>query len=90
MPTKYAIVILDGAADEPQESLGGKTPLQAARTSGDGPNRARALGRPATSPTSSVPASDVADLESVRLRPLQYYTGRCAPLEAAAMGHSLG
>ena len=28
---KYAIVIPDGCADEPQESLGGKTPLQAAR-----------------------------------------------------------
>ena len=27
---KYAIVIPDGCADEPQESLGGKTPLQAA------------------------------------------------------------
>ena len=32
MPRKYAIVIPDGAADEPQASLGGKTPLQAART----------------------------------------------------------
>ncbi|MEN6557835.1 MAG: phosphoglycerate mutase, partial [Thermoguttaceae bacterium] len=27
---KYAIIIPDGCADEPQESLGGKTPLQAA------------------------------------------------------------
>ena len=30
--SKYVIVIPDGAADEPQESLGGKPPLQAART----------------------------------------------------------
>ena len=30
MSTKYVIVIPDGAADEPQDSLGGKTPLQAA------------------------------------------------------------
>ena len=29
---KYVIVIPDGAADEPQESLGGRTPLEAART----------------------------------------------------------
>ena len=29
---KYALVIPDGCADEPQASLGGKTPLQAART----------------------------------------------------------
>ncbi len=27
---KYAIVIPDGCADEPQAALGGKTPLQAA------------------------------------------------------------
>lgn len=27
---KYVIVIPDGCADEPQEALGGKTPLQAA------------------------------------------------------------
>ncbi len=32
MPHKFAIVIPDGAADEPLESLGGKTPLQAAHT----------------------------------------------------------
>ncbi len=29
---KYAIIIPDGAADEPQEALGGRTPLQAAHT----------------------------------------------------------
>jgi 2,3-bisphosphoglycerate-independent phosphoglycerate mutase len=27
---KYALIIPDGCADDPQESLGGKTPLQAA------------------------------------------------------------
>ena len=29
---RCALIIPDGAADEPQESLGGKTPLQAAHT----------------------------------------------------------
>ena len=29
---KYAIIIPDGCADEPQDSLGGRTPLSAART----------------------------------------------------------
>ena len=29
---KYAIIIPDGCADEPQEALQGKTPLQAAST----------------------------------------------------------
>ena len=33
---KYAIIIPDGCADEPQESLGGKTPLEAARVPGHG------------------------------------------------------
>ena len=28
---KYLIILADGAADEPVELLGGKTPLQAAR-----------------------------------------------------------
>ena len=27
---KYALIIPDGSADEPQEALGGRTPLQAA------------------------------------------------------------
>ena len=30
MPIKYAIIIPDGAADEPQEAFGGKTPIEAA------------------------------------------------------------
>ena len=29
---KYALIIPDGAADERQDSLGGRTPLEAART----------------------------------------------------------
>ena len=29
---KYALILTDGMADEPQEALGGKTPVQAART----------------------------------------------------------
>ena len=29
---KYAIIIPDGAADEPQDALGGRTPLEAAHT----------------------------------------------------------
>ncbi len=38
---KYAIIIPDGCADEPQDSLGGKTPLQAAPTAGHGRDRRR-------------------------------------------------
>jgi 2,3-bisphosphoglycerate-independent phosphoglycerate mutase len=90
MPTKYVIVIPDGAADEPQESLGGKTPLQAARTPEmDRIAREGVLGRSKNVPDRFVPASDVATLSLFGYDPLRYYTGR-APLEAAAMGIALG
>src|SRR5262245_14065226 len=87
---KYAIVIPDGCADEPQEALGGKTPLEAART----PNMDRIaqmglVGRSNNVPESLTPASDVATLSLFGYDPLVVYTGR-APLETAAMGIPLG
>lgn len=90
MATKYAIVIPDGAADEPQASLGGKTPLQAARIPEmDRIAREGVLGRSRNVPDRFVPASDVATLSLFGYDPVLYYTGR-APLEAVAMGHALG
>src|SRR5216683_4463078 len=87
---KYAIVIPDGCADEAQESLGGKTPLQAARK----PNMDRIaqmgmVGRSNNVPQPLTPASDVATLSLFGYDPLVVYTGR-APLETAAMGIKLG
>jgi 2,3-bisphosphoglycerate-independent phosphoglycerate mutase len=87
---KYAIVIPDGCADEPQASLGGKTPLQAARK----PNMDRiaqlgVVGRSDNVPPTLTPASDVATLSLFGYDPLAVYTGR-APLETAAMGIKLG
>src|SRR6267154_2874831 len=87
---KYAIVIPDGCADEPQESLGGRTPLQAAHL----PNMDRlahlgVVGRSNNVPASLTPASDVATLSLFGYDPLVVYTGR-SPLEAAAMGIPLG
>jgi 2,3-bisphosphoglycerate-independent phosphoglycerate mutase len=87
---KYAIVIPDGAADEPQPDLDGRTPLQAARM----PNADRAvmMGQLALTnnvPSSLTPASDVATLSLFGYDPLVCYTGR-APLEAAALGVKLG
>src|SRR6202165_2538653 len=87
---KYAIIIPDGCADEPQEALGGKTPLQTAHT----PNMARVaragvVGLSDNVPPSLTPASDVATLSLFGYDPLKYYTGR-APLETAAMGIHLG
>src|SRR6266513_2760030 len=87
---KYAIVIPDGCADEPQESLGGQTPLQAADTPHmDALARAGVVGRSNNVPKPLTPASDVATLSLFGYDPLKVYTGR-APLEAAAMGIALG
>lgn len=91
MPTpKYVIVIPDGAADEPHESLGGKTALQAASLPAmDRVARQGIVGRSRNVPDRFLPASDVATLSLFGYDPEAYYTGR-APLEAAAMGMRLG
>lgn len=87
---KYAIVIPDGCADEPQAALGGKTPLQAARTPNmDRLARMGLVGLTNNVPASLTPASDVATLSLFGYDPLVVYTGR-APLETAAMGIPLG
>jgi 2,3-bisphosphoglycerate-independent phosphoglycerate mutase len=87
---KYAIVIPDGCADEPQASLHGKTPLQAASTPNmDRIARMGLVGRSNNVPESLTPASDVATLSLFGYDPLVVYTGR-APLETAAMGIPLG
>jgi 2,3-bisphosphoglycerate-independent phosphoglycerate mutase len=86
---KFAIVIPDGAADEPQAGLGGKTPLEAARKPFmDRVGQTGVVGRSNNVPPSLTPASDVATLSLFGYDPLQVYTGR-APLEAAAMGIAL-
>jgi 2,3-bisphosphoglycerate-independent phosphoglycerate mutase len=90
MTAKYVIVIPDGAADEPVESLGGKTPLQVARTPAmDRVASEGIVGRSRNVPDRFLPASDVATLSLFGYDPERYYTGR-APLEAAAMGIALG
>jgi 2,3-bisphosphoglycerate-independent phosphoglycerate mutase len=87
---KYVIVIPDGCADEPQPSLGGKTPLQAARKPHmDSIAQAGVVGRSNNVPLGLTPASDVATLSLFGYDPLLVYTGR-APLETAAMGLKLG
>ncbi|HEY1861415.1 MAG TPA: cofactor-independent phosphoglycerate mutase [Gemmataceae bacterium] len=87
---KYAIIIPDGCADEAQEVLAGKTPLQAAHTPNmDRIAQAGMVGRSNNVPAALTPASDVATLSLFGYDPLVVYTGR-APLEAAAMGIPLG
>ncbi|HZZ29752.1 MAG TPA: cofactor-independent phosphoglycerate mutase [Pirellulales bacterium] len=87
---KYAIIIPDGAADEPQDSLGGKTPLQAAHTPAmDAVVQAGIVARSNNVPPSLPASSDVACLSLLGYNPLEHFTGR-APLEAAAQGIELG
>ncbi len=87
---KYAIIIPDGCADDPQDLLEGKTPLQAADIPFmDRIARMGVVGLTNNVPESLIPASDVATLSLFGYDPLKVYTGR-APLETAAMGIELG
>ena len=87
---KYAIVIPDGCADEPQESLGGKTPLQAANVSAmDAIAASGIVGRSNNVPDHLTAGSAVANMNLLGYDVNQYFTGR-APLEAAAQGIQLG
>jgi 2,3-bisphosphoglycerate-independent phosphoglycerate mutase len=86
---KYAIIIPDGCADEPQESLGGRTPLEAAQVPAmDALAAEGVVGRATYVPDSLPPGSDVANLGLFGYDPRACYTGR-APLEAVAQGIEL-
>lgn len=86
---KYVIVIPDGCADEPQESLGGKTPLQAANIPAmDAVAQRGVAGCSNNTPTHLPAGSAVANLSLLGYDPNEYFTGR-APLEAAAQGIEL-
>jgi 2,3-bisphosphoglycerate-independent phosphoglycerate mutase len=89
MSTKYVLVIPDGAADEPQEGLGGKTPLESAQIPEmDRIAREGRMGLASHVPAQFLPGSDVATLSLFGYDPVRHFTGR-APLEAAAMGVGL-
>lgn len=83
---KIAVLVPDGAADLPLDSLGGQTPLEAARI----PNMDRVahdgvIGTAATVPPGLPPGSDVANLALMGYDPRAHYGGR-APIEAANLG----
>jgi 2,3-bisphosphoglycerate-independent phosphoglycerate mutase len=87
---KFALIIPDGCADEPQESLGGKTPLEAANIPAmDAVAAAGLVGRSNNTPQELPAGSDTANLSLLGYNPLEHFTGR-APLEAAAQGIELG
>lgn len=86
---KIAFLIADGMGDWPIEALGGKTPLEAARTpnmdalaaeGGQGLCRTVPLGLP--------PGSDIANMALLGCDPAKFHTGR-GPIEAAAQGLEL-
>jgi 2,3-bisphosphoglycerate-independent phosphoglycerate mutase len=87
---KYVIVIPDGCADEPQESLDGKTPLQAAATPNmDDLAKLGIVGRANHTPSHLPAGSAVANMSLLGYDPNANFTGR-APLEAAAQGLEIG
>ena len=82
---KYVIVVGDGMADYPVESLGGKTPLMVARTPHmDWMANQGEIGLVRTIPDGFNPGSEIANLSIFGYNPVRYYTGR-GPLEAASL-----
>lgn len=80
----------DGVADRPIAALGGRTPLEYART----PHMDRlascgTLGMTHTIPDGLPPGSDVGTMSLLGYDPRRYHTGR-SPIEAASMGVELG
>lgn len=83
---KYIIVLGDGMADEPIESLGNKTPLEAAKTPMmDELAKKSEIGLIHTVPNGMKPGSDTANLAVLGYDPKKYYSGR-SPLEALSIG----
>ena len=83
--TKYAIIVPDGAADEPIEQFDSRTILEAAET----PNMDRISQEGRQGVVRTIPAgleagSDVAQMSLLGYDPSRYYTGR-APIEAVAL-----
>jgi len=86
---KYLVLIGDGMSDYPLKELGGKTPLEAAKT----PNmdflaQKGVCGWVKNVPMGMDPGSDVAAMSIFGYDPKKYYTGR-GPLEAASLGVKL-
>ncbi len=83
---KYIIVLGDGMADEPIQSLGGKTPLAYAQTPMmDCLSKKAEIGLVHTIPDGMNPGSDTANLSVLGYDPRIYYSGR-SPLEALSIG----
>lgn len=83
---KYAVILMDGMADEPIRQLGGKTPLAYAKTKMiDALAPFSEIGMVHTIPEGCTKGSDTANLCVLGYNPKKYYFGR-SPLEALSMG----
>lgn len=83
---KYILVIGDGMADNPIESLGGKTPLEYAKKPLiDELAKKSELGSVINCPAGLPAGSETAIMSIFGCNPKEYFTGR-APLEGAATG----
>lgn len=86
---KLVVIVGDGMADYPLESLDGKTPLMAAKTPHlDWLAKHGEIGLVKTVPDGLTPGSEIANLSIFGYDPMRYYTGR-GPLEAASLGVEL-
>lgn len=83
---KYILVLCDGMGDYPVPELGGKTPLEYARTPNmDKLAKTARIGLVKTVPDGFTPGSDVANLGVLGFDVRKCYTGR-SPLEALSIG----
>lgn len=83
---KYVIILGDGMADYPLDEIGGKTPLEYARTPVmDEMSKVSEVGLVHTIPEGMSPGSDTANLSVIGYDPKSYYSGR-SPLEALSIG----
>ena len=86
---KYVVILGDGMADEPIESLNGKTPLDYAKTPCmDSMACQGIMGMVQNVPEGMAPGSDVANLSVLGYDPRRCYSGR-SPLEALSVGVSM-
>ena len=83
---KYIVILGDGMADEPIAALGGKTPLEFARTPVMDELASKGeMGMVQNVPAGMSPGSEVANLSVMGYDPLTDFTGR-SPLEALSVG----
>ena len=83
---KYLVILGDGMADRPIESLGNQTPLEYAHTPKMDELAAKGeIGMVHTIPDGMKPGSDTANLSVLGYNPRKFYSGR-SPLEALSIG----